>query len=90
MTKSELASLVAGKAGIAKKGAETAINAVLEAISETLGKGESISLVGFGTFKVSKRAAREGRNPRTGAKLKIPAAKVVKFTPGKKLKEKVK
>ena len=89
MTKSELTSLVADKAGIAKKGAETAINAVMEAISETLEKGDSISLLGFGTFKVSERAAREGRHPRTGEKLKIPAAKVVKFTPGKMLKDRV-
>lgn len=90
MTKAELTSLVADKAGMAKKGAEAAINALMEAISETLGKGESISLVGFGTFKVSNRAEREGRNPRTGEKLTIPAAKVVKFIPGKMLKEKIK
>jgi len=90
MTKAELTSLIADKAGITKKAAENAINAFTEAVSETLAKGDSVSLVGFGSFKVTKRAEREGRNPRTGDKIKIPSAKVVKFSPGKALKDKIK
>ena len=72
-----------------KKLAEEAVGAVLEAITGALKKGESVTLVGFGTFKVAKRAARTGRNPQTGKPLKIKAKKVPKFTAGKKLKDAV-
>jgi len=69
--------------------AEAAVNCVLEAITGALKKGESVTLVGFGTFKVAKRAARTGRNPQTGKPLKIKAKKVPRFTAGKKLKDAV-
>ena len=90
MTKAELTAFVADKAGITKKAAESAINAFTEGVSTSLEKGEPVSLLGFGSFKVAGRAEREGRNPRTGDKIKIPAAKVVKFTPGKALKDRIK
>ncbi|MCX7817194.1 MAG: HU family DNA-binding protein [Syntrophales bacterium] len=80
----ELVSVV-GK----KKVAEAAVNCILDTITEALKKGESVTLVGFGTFKVAKRAARTGRNPQTGKPLKIKAKKVPKFVPGKNLKEAV-
>ncbi|MDQ5987045.1 MAG: DNA-binding protein HU-beta [Syntrophus sp. SKADARSKE-3] len=69
-----------------KKTAAEALTCVLDTISDALKKGDSVTLVGFGTFKVSKRAARTGRNPQTGKALKIKAKKVPKFTAGKKLK----
>jgi len=72
-----------------KKTAEETVACVLEAITGALKKGDSVTLVGFGTFKVSKRAARTGRNPQTGKPLKIKAKKVPKFTAGKKLKDAV-
>jgi DNA-binding protein HU-beta len=87
MTKSDLVAFVADKAKIAKKDADAAIGAFVEAVSGGLAKGENVALVGFGTFKVGARAAREGRNPRTGESIKIAAAKTAKFSPGKKLKE---
>ena len=89
MTKAELTAMVADKAGMTKKAAEAAINGFTEAVSETLEKGDSVSLVGFGNFKVAQRSEREGRNPRTGEKIKIPSAKIVKFTPGKLLKDRI-
>ena len=89
MNKEDLVKLVSEKTGITKKAAEQAQKAVIEGISSTLEKGESISLVGFGSFKVVERAAREGRNPSTGEKMQIPASKAVKFTPSKSLKERV-
>ncbi len=89
MNKEDLVKLVSEKTGITKKAAEQAQKAVIEGISSTLEKGDSISLVGFGSFKVVERAAREGRNPSTGEKMQIPASKAVKFTPGKSLKERV-
>jgi DNA-binding protein HU-beta len=89
MNKADLVKLVSEKTGVTKKVAEQAQKAVIEIFSSTLEKGESISLVGFGTFKVVERAAREGRNPSTGKKIKIPASKTVKFTPSKSLKERV-
>ncbi len=89
MNKEDLVKLVSEKIGITKKAAEQAQKAVIEGISSTLEKGESISLVGFGSFKVVERAAREGRNPSTGEKMQIPASKAVKFTPSKSLKERV-
>ena len=89
MKKEDLVRFVADKAGITQKAAGEAVNAVLEGISSALEKGDSVSLIGFGSFKVSERRAREGRNPRTGEKINIPASKSVKFTPGKAFKERV-
>ncbi len=90
MTKKELVAAMADKAAISKAKAEKACDAFLAAIASTLKKGGKVTLVGFGTFGVSKRAARTGRNPQTGAAIKIPAAKVPKFTAGKALKKAVK
>jgi len=89
MNKEDLVKLVSEKTGITKKSAEQAQKVVIEGICSTLEKGGSISLVGFGSFKVVDRAAREGRNPSTGEKMPIPASKAVKFTPSKSLKERV-
>jgi DNA-binding protein HU-beta len=90
MNKRELTQFVAKTTKLSETQAGKTINAVLEGIKKALGKGESVSLVGFGSFGVRKRAARSGRNPRTGKPLKIPAAKVPVFRPGKGLKEVVK
>ena len=87
MTKAELVTMVAEKADLTKKDAEKAISALVESISETLAKGEKIQLVGFGTFEVSERPEREGRNPRTGETMKIAASKAPKFRAGKALKD---
>ena len=87
MNKRELTQFVAKTTKLSETQAGKTINAVLEGIKKALGKGESVSLVGFGSFGVRKRAARSGRNPRTGKPLKIPAAKVPVFRPGKGLKE---
>jgi DNA-binding protein HU-beta len=89
MTKSELITMVAEKAGTTKKDADTALNAVLSSISESLAEGKKVQLVGFGTFEVRERAAREGVNPRTKEKIKIAAAKVPAFKPGRALKDAV-
>lgn len=89
MTKTELISVVAEKTGFSKKDADKAVAAVIGGISEALAKGEKIQLVGFGTFEVRARAAREGKNPATGAKIKIPATKVPAFKAGKALKDAV-
>jgi len=90
MTKAELVAAIAKEAEIVKSKAEKAIDGFVSAVSGALAGGDKITLVGFGTFSVGERAAREGRNPRTGAKMKIPAKKVVKFKAGKTLTEKVK
>jgi DNA-binding protein HU-beta len=90
MTKADLVSKIAGSGGVTKAQAEKAVEGFVAAVSEALASGDKVTLVGFGTFSVGKRSAREGRNPRTGAKIKIPASKVVKFKPGKGLSEKVK
>jgi len=87
MNKAELVAAVAQKAGISKAIAEKALKGVVDAISEALARGNSVTLVGFGTFSVQQRAARKGRNPRTGARITIPARKVPKFTPGKTLRD---
>lgn len=87
MNKSELIELIAEKADISKAAAARALEAMIGGVKSTLKKGGSVSLVGFGTFAVSKRAARSGRNPRTGATIKIKSAKVPKFRPGKALKD---
>ncbi len=89
MKKEELITLVSKSADITKKSAGEAVNTVFEGITSALEKGDYISLIGFGSFKVVKRAAREGRNPSTGEKMQIPASKSVKFTPGTALKERV-
>lgn len=89
MTKAELINAVALKAEISKKESEKAVVATIDAISETLAAGEKVSLVGFGTFEVKERAAREGINPRTKEKINIQASKLPVFKAGKALKETV-
>ncbi len=88
MNKAELVAEVAGVLD-SKKTAEAAVESLLEGITGALKKGDSVSLVGFGTFKVQRQKARTGRNPRTGEELKIKAKNVAKFAPGKALKEAV-
>ncbi|MDD3312044.1 HU family DNA-binding protein [Pseudodesulfovibrio sp.] len=90
MTKADLIVKIAEKANLTKANAERALNAFLETVEATLVKEGKLTLTGFGTFSVDKRKARVGRNPRTGAEIKIPATKVVKFHPGKVLKDAVK
>ncbi len=87
MNKTELIEHIATKSDISKAAATRALASIIEAVKKTLKKGDTVTLVGFGTFSVSKRAARVGRNPRTGAALKIKAAKVPRFKPGKGLKD---
>lgn len=87
MNKGELVDQIAKKSGLSVKDATAALNAFMENVKETLGKGDSISLVGFGTFLVRQRAARTGRNPRTKEEVLIPAVKVPAFKAGKPLKE---
>ena len=86
MNKGDLINHVAKDVRITNVQAAKAIDSVVENITRTLKKGERTSLVGFGTFSISRRRARTGRNPQTGAPLRIPARRVVKFTPGKVLK----
>lgn len=87
MNKSELIDAIATQADLSKAAAGRAVDAAVKVIKTSLRKGGSVTLVGFGTFHVSKRAARMGRNPRTGAEIKIRAAKIPKFKPGKALKD---
>ncbi|MBE6898621.1 MAG: HU family DNA-binding protein [Ruminococcaceae bacterium] len=89
MTKADLITVVAQKTNLSKKDSDKAVAAVLDAITETLAAGEKVSLVGFGTFEVKERAAREGINPRTKEKIIIPASKLPSFKAGKALKEEV-
>ena len=89
MNKEELLQAMAAKASITRKQADMALDAVLGGITDTLKKGKAVALTGFGTFQTSKRAARDGRNPATGAKIKIPAMTVAKFKAGKGLKDAV-
>ena len=89
MKKVELVEAVAEKAGLTKTDATKAIDAVLDVIKDALAKGDKVPLVGFGTFGVSKRAAREGRNPRTGETVKIAARNAVTFKAGSALKDAV-
>lgn len=89
MNKSELIDAIASKADLTKVQAGRAIDAVVESITHALKKGDSVALVGFGSFGVKKRAARTGRNPRTGATIKIAAANVPHFRAGKGLKDSV-
>ena len=90
MNKTELVAAIAEKTNLSKKDAEMALKAFTEVVAEELKKGEKVALVGFGTFEPRKRAARSGRNPQTGATLKIAAKKVPAFSAGKKFKELVK
>lgn len=90
MTKADLIGKVATKAGLTKAEAAKALDSTIEAIKESLKKGEKVTLVGFGSFYVTKRKARKGRNPRTGQEIKIPATKIPKFSAGKSLKDAVK
>jgi DNA-binding protein HU-beta len=90
MTKAELVAKIASESGIIKSQAEKALDGFVSAVSGALSGGDKITLVGFGTFSVGERSQREGRNPRTGEKIKIPATKVIKFKAGKTLSEKVK
>ncbi len=89
MNKSELVDAVATKASLTKSQASDAIDAVVSAIQESLKGGGQVSLVGFGVFLTGERAARTGRNPRTGAEIHIPAARLPKFKPGKGLRDAV-
>jgi DNA-binding protein HU-beta len=89
MTKAELISKIAEDAGITKVAATTALGSFLESVTKTLKKGDKLTLVGFGTFSVSKRAARKGRNPFTGEAIKIKAKKVAKFKASKELSGKL-
>ena len=89
MNKSELIEVIAKQSEISKAAAGRALDAAIVAIKQSLKKGNDVTLVGFGTFSVGKRAARSGRNPRTGAAIKIKAVKVPKFRPGKALKDAV-
>lgn len=89
MNKNDLITRVADSAGITKADASRAADAVIDAITAALQSGEEVRLVGFGTFSVSKRAASEGRNPRTGEKINIPASVQPKFKAGKGLKDAV-
>lgn len=89
MTKVELVSKIADKCGSTKKDAKKALTAVIESVTEALQAGDKVSLIGFGTFEVKERAAKEGVNPRTGKKIKIAARKVPTFKAGKALKDSV-
>ena len=89
MNKMELIAAAAEKAGMTKKDADAAIRAMLEAIEEALVKGEKIQLMGFGTFEIRERPARQGKNPRTGEAVSIPAARVPVFKAGKALRDAV-
>ena len=85
MNKGELIDAIAADAGISKSQAGDALESVMSNVSKTLKSGDKVTLVGFGTFSVSHRDARTGRNPQTGATIQIPARKVVRFKPGKDL-----
>ena len=87
MNKADLVAAMAEKAGVSKKDAEASLKAFTDVVAEELKKGEKIQLVGFGTFEVSERAARPGRNPQTGAEMTIAASKAPKFKAGKALKD---
>ncbi len=85
MNKSELIEKVAQDCNMSKAAADQALNSVLEAITGAVAEGDKVTLIGFGTFSITKRAAREGRNPQTGQAMQIPAKNVIKFKAGKKL-----
>ena len=87
MNKNEFVTAIAGKSGLTKKDAEAALNAYTEVVTDALKAGDSVQLIGFGTFEVRERAARQGRNPHTGEAIEIAAAKAPAFKPGKALKD---
>ena len=89
MNKQDLIAKVAKETGSSKAGAAAAVESILDGITKSLKKGDSITFVGFGTFKTSQRKARTARNPQTGAAIKIPKRRVVRFTAGKSLKDAV-
>lgn len=89
MNKAELVAEIAKGAEISKKSAEDCLNAFITTVEKVVAKGEEVTLVGFGTFGMAKRKARTGRNPQTGAEIKIPAKKVPRFSAGKAFKTKV-
>jgi DNA-binding protein HU-beta len=89
VNKNDLIAVVADNTGLSKADATKAVDCVFDSITDVLTKGDEVRLVGFGTFSVSKRAASEGRNPRTGEKIQIPASKQPKFKAGKGLKDSV-
>ena len=89
MTKTDLIAQVAEQTSLTKKDSAAAVDAVFAAITTALSQGDGLSLTGFGSFAVSERAAKEGRNPKTGEKMAIAASKAVKFKPGKALKDSV-
>ncbi|MBI4721964.1 MAG: HU family DNA-binding protein [Candidatus Stahlbacteria bacterium] len=86
MKKADLIDTISSKAGITKRAAEDSINAFMEGVNKALSKGDRVTLVGFGTFSVRKRAARKARNPRTGAPIHVPSRNVPKFQPGAKMR----
>ena len=89
MNKTELVAAIAEQTELSKKDAEKALKSFIDVVTDELKKGEKVQLVGFGTFEISERAAREGRNPLTGATMSIPASKAPKFKAGKALKDAV-
>jgi DNA-binding protein HU-beta len=89
MNKAELVSKISDDSGISRSQANTALNSIIDAVTKTLKSGNKVTLVGFGTFSVSKRNARTGRNPQTGATIKIKAKKVARFKAGKELAAKL-
>jgi len=89
MNKAELIDHIAKEANVTKTEANEVLDSFMSAVTTTLKKGDTVTLVGFGTFSVSARAARNGRNPQTGETIKIKAAKVPKFKPGKEFKDKI-
>ena len=89
MNKTELVAAISEKTELTKKDSEKALKALIDVVAEELKKGEKVQLVGFGTFEVSERAARTGKNPQTGAEIKIAACKAPKFKAGKALKDEV-
>ena len=89
MTKADLVADIAAKANLTKAAAERSLNVLLEAVQQTLVKGDKMTIAGFGTFAVEQRKERKGRNPRTGDEITIKASRVVKFRPGKTLKDSV-
>lgn len=89
MNKGQLISKIAEDAGLTKAQATAALEAVIDGVTGTLKAGDKLTLIGFGTFSISARAARKGRNPQTGAEINIPAKNIVKFKAGKDLSEKV-
>ncbi len=89
MNKTELVAAIAEESGLTKADAGRALDATVSTITKAMSSGDSVAIIGFGTFKVGDRAARTGRNPQTGAEMQIPAARVPKFAAGKGLKEAV-